>query len=130
MKKHFLYLTLFGLLSCNRSNNSTPDFGAQIAGTYKATQADISGKLVKLPHNDISMGIKLTRINNDRAKFMLIASVSGTIQQEGSQVILSQTGERITMIRDSKSIGYIEDKSIHLDFVSEDGSKVVVEAGQ
>ncbi|WP_221393813.1 hypothetical protein [Dyadobacter sp. NIV53] len=129
MKKYILSLILFGIISCNEPENTATDYGAQIAGTYKATQADISGKLVKLPQNDISMGVKLTRINNNRAKFLLIASVSGNIQQEGSQVLLSQSGERITMIKGFKQIGYIKDKNIHLDFVSEDGSKVILEAG-
>lgn len=132
MKKYCLYFTFFAFASCTNSDRvaTVADTASKVAGIYKASIADISGHVVALPQNGVSMAVKLTRIDKGKADFLLTANVAGVIQQEGSPIALVRSGEKITMMKNETTVGYVDGKNIHLDFISDDGSRIILEASK
>lgn|SRR5690554_4186276 len=132
MKISFILPLLFlAFLSCSKKNEVDPDLGTLVAGTYQATYLEAFGEKVTLPQDGISVGILLARIDNENAEFLMTSNIQGEITQEGGDVTLKRSGDRILIFAPgSLEMGYVKGKELILDFVSVDGNRVKVEASR
>lgn len=131
MKKLLLIaLTLFVFVSCSKKDDVEPDFGSEVAGVYQVTKATVAGMEVTLPQDGVSMGLRLTRISNNTAEFLMTANILGDITQDGGEVDLRKDGQKVMVSTEGAALGYVEGKKFYLDFISVDGQRIKAEGSK
>lgn len=134
--KKFILFAVFAIFIAGCSKKEVDpvevDLGAQISGTYTASKYVENGIVYSLPDQSIGMsaGVKLTRISNTKATGLITITALGVTAEDGGDVDLKKSGDRIELYDGSTKVGYVEGSKIYIEEVDDDGTTYKIEASK
>ncbi len=122
-------LILFTVCSCKKPDDVSPDVAAEVTGTYQVQYAYGNGQTLKLPTANANAGITFTRISN--SEISLVFAYNGPVGSYKTRPYpyeVKRIGSTYEIRTNNRKTGTVEENTLKMDVVNDDGSSTYVEA--